>query len=134
MLKIKVEHSDNNVAAAVGAIIADALERHDFTKVKAKMVMVYQEVTKELPGAATMNFSKKNIVQAALDPAVSNRPKMYMTELIPAVAGLDYPVMVAHLRDNRPDVFAKPVLIDVGIESMPYEEELKAFCEETHKD
>lgn len=130
MLKINIEHSDVGVAAAVAAIVENALAQHGFTNVKGKMVMVYQEVRKDL----VPSFGKISQIAPLVSPDTELRPKMYSTELLPARIAYGYPVMVDWMKDDRPDVFDSPVLIDTGIEANPYQEQLKAFKEGTDRE
>jgi hypothetical protein len=129
MLKINIEHGDVGVAAAVAAIVENALAQHGFTNVKGKIVMVYQEVKRDAAGSVVPSFGKVNQLSPLVDPAIELRPKMYTTELMDARIAYGYPVIVDWMKADRPDVFASPVLIDTGIESTPYQEQLKAFKE-----
>jgi hypothetical protein len=124
MLKINIEHADQFVASAVAGIVDKALADHGFTNVKGKMVMVVQDLAPDLA-----HFKK---VSQNIPPEISGtelRPKYYETQLLPARIAYGYPVMADWMKTDRPDIFASPVLIDTGIESSPYQEQLKAFKE-----
>ena len=123
MIKIKVEHDDIGEAAVIGAIIADALERHDFKNVKAKMVMVYQSQRKDL----VPDGGKASQLTPLIDPAIELCPKTYVTELLPARIAYGYPVMYEWARESRPQMLDAPVLIDTGLEPGPYQQQLKDF-------
>lgn len=123
MIKIKIEHGDVGVAAAVAAIVENALANHGFDNVKGKMVMVYQEVNKDF----AMQFGKISQITPLVQQNIELRPRMYSTELIDARIAYGYPVIVDWMREDRPDVFHGPVYIDTGIEATPFQEELRKF-------
>jgi hypothetical protein len=127
MLKIKIEHGDVGVSAAVAGIIENALAQHGFTNVKGKMVMVYQQVKRDAEGKVVPSFAKVSQITPLAHPETELRPKSYSTELMPARIAFGYPVMVDWMKGDRPDVFAKPVFIDAGLEPGPFAEQLEAF-------
>lgn len=131
MLRINIEHDDIGVAAAVAAIVDNALTQHGFTNVKGKMVMVYQEVKRDAKGDVVPSFGKVSQLSPVVDPAMELRPKMYSTELMEARIAYGYPVIVDWMKTDRPEIFASPVLIDTGLEPGPYQQQLKAFKEGT---
>jgi hypothetical protein len=134
MLKINVEHGDIGVAAAVGAIIDKALAEHGFTNVKAKMVMVYQSVKRDPDGGVVPDFSRVSQLAKLTQPKMELRPSGYDTILVDARIALGYPVVFDWMKDDRPDIFASPVLIDIGVEPSNYAEQLKAFKEGTDRE
>lgn len=129
MIKINIDHDNQGVASAVAGIIENALAQHGFTNVKGKIVMVTQE--------ARMNpadfFTKKSQLLPIIDPNTEMRPKTYSTELHEARIAYGHPVVLDWVKESHPEIFAGPVLIDTGIESTPYEEQLKAFKEGTDR-
>jgi len=129
MIKINIQHGDAGVAAAIAGIVDKALAEHGFTNVKGRIVMVYQETKRDAAGDVVPSFGKVNQLSPLVDPAIELRPKMYSTELMEARIAYGYPVVVDWMKEDRPDVFASPVLIDTGIEPAPYQEQLKAFKE-----
>lgn len=129
MIKINIEHADVGVATAIAGIVDKALAEHGFTNVKGKIVMVCQEVKRDAAGDIVPGFDKVSQIAPLIQPAIELRPKTYSTELMEARIAYGYPVAVDWMKEDRPDVFASPVLIDTGIEPTPYQEQLKAFKE-----
>lgn len=127
MLKIKIEHGDQGVAATVAGIIENALAQHGFTNVKGKMVMIYQQVKHDAEGKVVPSFGKVSQITPLAHPETELRPASYSTELMPARIAYGYPVMVDWMKGDRPDVFDKPVFIDTGMEPGPFAEQLRAF-------
>jgi hypothetical protein len=123
-IKIKIEGGDLALRAAIATSIAEGLKRDDFTNVKAKMMMVYTKVDRDIGGAPMMNFSRKSVLVEGVKTTTPDLTELILT---PPEIAVTYPVMIEHLKADAPSNLTTAILIDMDVEAQYYRSAEEAF-------
>lgn len=119
-IKIKIECDDVVLSAAIGAAITRAFEAEQFTNVKTKMLLVYQDIT----GDEALFGRLSTLNELAGDKIKHRRPPLCAVELVPGKPEyLDTvpPSMLSRAIARYPTLLGVPILIDL---SMPIPDDL----------